>query len=292
MSDIRKFWQTRKELAEKLYKVGLVKKVEDLKKEVDKQFKGYDDPERHKEALAEIKQQVAPYLQYTLKFDKDLGPTLDKIDDVLKMKPSEKVEQAKKLLVAKAHAVVEQYTNQVKEKLPALIQVDGQVGSVLLEALEKTHKLLKTFGSMDKSELAYATADIGNLTRDWKETKRKAEEAHGKLVKDPKAVLLMKAAKVDTSFPCKFKGDLSKTIESLHKEISEMKSSVPETASKAQLVAQSYLNEAQSAERKYKSALDGSGFSSKVRDVFDPLKETLQEIVKQMERLATPPKMV
>jgi hypothetical protein len=289
-SQARSFWNEKKDLAIKLYKAGQEVKLKEGLLEVQKKYKEYD--QKDPEILANMKRDVALVKAnctkpFPIKFDRDLGPLLDKLETVFKKKAKSESEQkaiekerkelADKILVIRAH-----YSNDVKQASDALSFASHRAEQTLQEALMKLDGITRTMSKNDSSDLKHAVQALDHAPT-WKSAKTKSENAYKKLIKDKEALALLKSQKIN-GFPFEFKDDFGDLLTRVHKDAKEFKASLADSSEKAYKIGLRYASEIEVTKKRLEKLL--TGFHPDIRDMTEPLEKAIDVINADLKKLS------
>ena len=285
-SELSKYWSEQKDIALKLYKIGLDKRQLKLRKEFKEEWARFDKKDidekmraRMKLEAAALDQQLKRESVFPVRFELNFSAALDAAATILpKLSKDEKNDIKKREpVLAKVQEIAQHYHIAIKHSTNDINLIDGSIVERLDTALKR---ILNVTDSLCKLREERNKSDAPDIAPQWKEAKDKSLKAFKKMIADPKAKLLLKEHKFDT-YPFKFPNGLTPQLEKLKKTFQTDMRAFPVERDKAYKIAHLYLEEVNITEKKYQKL---PTMGRDYLDVIEPLQKALENIKSDLQK--------
>ena len=292
MSDLHKIWQGKKDLAEKLYKLGIAKRHAKLRKELQDEIDKIDKEDRDAGMLQRWKRQAVEIQRITdaeknfpVKFDGGLGPKLEKLYAIfMKKETSASDEKLRQQISSDILLVMTKYRQLIASHEADFDKASPDIAPMLIQTLKDLQKVLPTQVRANSERLAEMVIKYPEAIKAWQTAKKESESAYKKLTKDKEAMLYLKAEKYD-AYPLKFNGGLVPAMQDVAKQVAKHEiTKLRETALKAWDTAEAYEKQIKVAEQKYEKIIPKK--SGSTRDIIEPLVEALGNLKSELRQAA------
>jgi hypothetical protein len=222
---------------------------------------------------------------FPLKFDKDFGPLLVKLDKAYKAVVTEDEEDAKDLLVASGKKVAKTYRKLILEHQAELDKVDPAIAARLNEGLDTVERLLNVYLRTFAAEIKVHIKEYKTAAKTWADGKKKSVKAYKEMITlTDKARERAKANRL-TKWPFEFNYGLAPTLTSISDKMKTWDQSAGKDIGRARDVLSSYEHQVQRLKTVMKEAeLDTSISGTKINEVFEPLEEGLAAVKSALSR--------